>query len=115
MKTKHAGGRPKKEVKRIKPISVKYTREEHLLIQVHAKRCNIKPSVLVRLLSLQREPKVVTISNEDRKLMLNLIRFSSNLNVLAKNSYYQHLVELAESITILKDQINQVLNKNQNL
>ena len=115
MDKKQSTGRPRKTVKRVKPVCVKYTREEHFMIAALARSCNIKLSVLVRLLSLQREPKIVTISGEDRKLMLNLIRFSGNLNVLAKNSYHQHLFELAESITILKDQINQILNKNQNL
>jgi hypothetical protein len=91
---KHAGGAPRKKVKRERSIRVRLTATEHYFIQGKAKSAGMHISDWFR--SAAKSGKVTPRLNaEDRSILHMLAGMANNLNQLAKASHTSGILTVA--------------------
>lgn len=79
-KTKHAGGRPKKPVKRDQQLAVMCNRIERTIIELKAKRTNVSVSEFLRTLAMKGQ-----VDRREKSLPKEVLLFTATLNHLAAN------------------------------
>lgn len=105
------GGRKPSPVKRVKQVGVKFLRTEYFLLQAKARASNYKLAVMIREMAINKEIKVVTISEEDRKTIISLIQLGNNINQLARLSHQEGIMTVHNQLEDALSSINQILNK----
>lgn len=111
-KDKRKGGRPRLENARTISLSCMVSREERELIRKQAAEHNIPMSQLLRMsvfdiLNKQRLPKQRGLTDEARKLLLDLSRVGGNLNQISRNLNSRPTVALtASDVAVLKEQVH---------
>lgn len=111
-KDKRRGGRPRLENARTISLSCMVSREERELIRKQAAEHNIPMSQLLRMsvfdiLNKQRLPKQRGLTDEARKLLLDLSRVGGNLNQISRNLNSRPAAALtASDISVLKEQFH---------
>lgn len=85
-KTKHAGGRPKKPVKRDQQLAVMCNRIERKIIELKAKGASVSVSEFLRTLALkgQVDRMIKTLPKEVLLFMATLNHLAANFNQVAK-------------------------------
>ncbi|GAC1599233.1 MAG: hypothetical protein NVS3B8_11800 [Chitinophagaceae bacterium] len=79
-KTKHAGGRPQKPVKRDQQLAVMCNRIERTIIELKAKKTNVSVSEVLRTLALKGQ-----VDTRENSLPQKVLLFTATLNHLAAN------------------------------
>ncbi|MDI3321312.1 plasmid mobilization protein [Pinibacter soli] len=109
--TKHAGGRPKKFVRRDQQLAVMCNRVERMIIETKAEKATVSVSEFLRNLALggQVDRKVKALPKEILLFTATLNHLAANMNQVAKKRNREeelNAIERAE-LTVLSTQIKQ--------
>jgi hypothetical protein len=83
---KHAGGRPKKPVKRETVTGVRLSKVEYFLVKRKAEKAGLGITVYIRQMALTGQV-IGRMSEEDRKIIRQFVGISNNLNQLTKKAH----------------------------
>jgi hypothetical protein len=109
---KHAGGRPKKFVRRDQQLAVMCTRAERMIIEAKAENANVSVSEFLRGLAKdgQFDRKIKTLPKEILLFTSTLNHLAANINQVAKKRNREeqlNAIERAE-LNVLSAQIKQL-------
>jgi hypothetical protein len=109
---KHAGGRPKKPVKRDQQLAVMCNRVERMIIETKAEKANVSVSEFLRNLALkgQVDRKIKTLPKEVLLFTATLNHLAANMNQVAKKRNREeqfNAIERAE-LNVLSAQVKQL-------
>ncbi|MDH7459687.1 mobilization protein [Chitinophagaceae bacterium 26-R-25] len=109
---KHAGGRPKKFVRRDQQLAVMCNRVERMIIETKAEKTNVSVSEFLRNLALdgQFDRKTNVLPKEILLFTSTLNHLAANMNQVAKKRNREeelNAIERAE-LTVLSAQIKQL-------
>lgn len=106
---KHAGGAPKKRVKKESGIRVRLTATEKFLIENKAKSAGLRPSAWFR--AAAKNAKVTPrMTVEELRLLRVLTGLANNLNQLTKLAHKDGLLTIAGKCREILNEINSYLN-----
>ena len=85
-KTRHAGGRPKKPVKRDQQLAVMCNRIERTIIELKAKKNNVSVSEFLRTVALkgQADRRIKSLPKEVLLFTATLNHLAANINQVAR-------------------------------
>ena len=109
-KIKHAGGRPKKQVKREIIKGVRFTKVEYYVIQQKALKAGIGITLYIREMALQGK-LIARLNEEERQFVRQLVGIANNLNQLTKKGHQEGLLTAVLHFEKYRKIIDEVLQK----
>jgi hypothetical protein len=105
---KHAGGAPRKKIKRERSIRVRLSATEHFYIDSKAKSAGMKISDWFR--AAAKSAKVIQrLTHQDRLFLHDLSGMANNLNQLAKKANSGGFLTISKMCVELMKQIGKVI------
>jgi len=92
-------------------IHIRATMEEKYILKQKGKQFDIPYTTMMKKFALEGKVEVVTISEEDNKIMRALYSESNNLNQLTKLAHLSSLPEMAVEIQMVVNKLKQFINK----
>ncbi len=107
---KKKGGRPTKKLKRELRITARFSKLEHYILQQKAGKAGINVSEFLRQAAITGKVSA-RLTEEERKVIRQLIGMANNLNQMAKVANREGMVSIRHLLQSCLQLIHDLLNK----
>jgi selenophosphate synthase len=107
---RHAGGRPKKVIKRESATGVRFTKAESFVVKQKALKAGMRVTNYIREMALNGSVTART-NEEERHFIRQLIGISNNLNQLTKKAHQEGLLIAVMHFEKYRNIIDELLEK----
>jgi Bacterial mobilisation protein (MobC). len=111
--SKKKAGRPQKNVKREVRINVRFTKTEYFIIREKAAKAGINATEYIRKSALYTTVHT-RLTEEERKMLRELIGMSNNINQIAKICHQQNVLQALYYLELIRGDLDAILKKLKN-